>query len=67
MPRSDKKKKEEKAVSLKDKNAERPDLGRRKFVFVGWWWWRPMARSDKQKKAEKAEGLIDKVCLCSAQ
>ena len=34
MPRSDKKKKEEKAVSLKENNAERPDLGRRKFVFV---------------------------------
>ena len=34
MPRSDKKRKEEKAVSLKDKNAERPELGRRKFIFV---------------------------------
>ena len=34
MLRSDKKRKEEKAVSLKDKNAERPELGRRKFIFV---------------------------------
>ena len=34
MLRSDKKRKEEKAVSLKDKNAEGPELGRRKFIFV---------------------------------